>query len=616
MRQIFIAIAGCFICFSLHSQNSQCSGNLGENIFVTGDFGRGTANILPVDPGIAPGFQYSTFVPFHDGRYTITNDMALWPDIWPAWLLIGDNSTDPQGYMMVVNASFTPGIFYEQTIDGLCDNTLYEFSADVINIVRANVGGHIFPNVSFLIDGVEEFTTGPIPQSELWKTFGFTFTTATDQEEVTLTLRNNAPGGTGNDLALDNISFRPCGPSATIAIDMMGRVCENALYPTLSAIVASDTGYVQWQISDDLGNSWSDIAGATARTYQSVQLSAQLYLFRYLYGNSPQHLQNEKCRIVSASNSIEVVPVHFTIIDTLCEGLNFDLGGVLYNSSGIYFEHLTAANGCDSLVTLELTIVSDPGIEAELMILPPSCAGLSDGQISITAINGGVVPYVFSIDGQAPLSSDLAIPVTAGLYEVVVSDRYGCTDIHNFEIVDPLPFVIQVSGENSIILGHSTTLNVSGNYLISSIEWKPVGSLDCSTRPSTEAMPLFNTHYIATAISEEGCPASDSLFILVDTDPRVYIPNVFSPNGDNVNDTWGVYADPLNVKAIAHLVVFDRWGGIMHDAFDIPSLDAQDIWDGRNENGLAGTGVYVYLLELRMANDEIVKKSGSVTVVR
>ena len=58
------------------------------------------------------------------------------------------------------------GLFYEQTVNDLCDNTLYEFSADIINMVSIPTLNHILPNVSFLLDDKVVFNTGGIPQSE------------------------------------------------------------------------------------------------------------------------------------------------------------------------------------------------------------------------------------------------------------------------------------------------------------------------------------------------------------------------------------------------------------------------------------------------------------------
>ncbi|MDQ3016460.1 MAG: hypothetical protein M3R25_07060, partial [Bacteroidota bacterium] len=292
--------------FEASAQVVLCSGNLGDNIFTDGSFGSGAAVIYQSDPGYAPGFQYTTSVPPDDGEYTLTSDMAKWSNSFGTWLRIGDNSSDPNGYMMVVNASFTPGIFYEQDIVDICENTLYQFSADIINIITRSTTGHILPNVTFLIDNAVVYTTGQIPQDELWHTYGFTFTTTPGQTFLRLTLRNNAPGGTGNDLALDNISFQACGPAAAISIEPEGRICENSLFPVLSAHIEGDTGSVQWQMSLDSGFVYTDILNEIGRDYQVDVLNSGVYYFRYLYSNSVVNLQNPKCRIVSDAIRVDV----------------------------------------------------------------------------------------------------------------------------------------------------------------------------------------------------------------------------------------------------------------------------------------------------------------------
>ena len=150
----------------LAAQTALCGGNLGDNNFSAGDFGSGMSNVVQANPGLAPGFQYTTQVPPDDGEYTLTNNINAWSYVYPTWLRVGDNDVNPNGYMMVVNASFAPGIFYEQVIDNLCENTLYEFTADVINLIRTGTTGHILPNVSFLLDDVLSYSSGQIPQDE------------------------------------------------------------------------------------------------------------------------------------------------------------------------------------------------------------------------------------------------------------------------------------------------------------------------------------------------------------------------------------------------------------------------------------------------------------------
>lgn len=210
MKSIITILFLFTICYNPCAQGI-CEGNLGENIFEKGDFGSGPPTIVNINPSIAPGYLYTTSVPA-DGFYTVCSFTGALNGLYPTWIAINDNSNDPNGYMMVVNASFDPGVFYEEEVEGLCENTLYEFSADIINLIKVGTANHIDPNVSFLIDGVEVYNTGTIPKTERWRQYGFSFITTATQSSITLTLRNNAPGGIGNDLALDNISFRPCGP--------------------------------------------------------------------------------------------------------------------------------------------------------------------------------------------------------------------------------------------------------------------------------------------------------------------------------------------------------------------------------------------------------------------
>ena len=74
MRKI-ICILG-FLCPVLFAEAQFCTGNVGEDIFLDGDFGSGASNILSVDPGIAPGFVYNPITPLYDGEYIITNNIS------------------------------------------------------------------------------------------------------------------------------------------------------------------------------------------------------------------------------------------------------------------------------------------------------------------------------------------------------------------------------------------------------------------------------------------------------------------------------------------------------------------------------------------------------------
>ena len=105
------------------------------------------------------------------------------------------------------------------------------------------------------------------------ETIWFLFFNNCGSNSVVLRMTNNAPGGCGNDLLLDDITFRACGPLVTATIsgapDSVD-VCtgDNSVF-TLHANVSA--GYndpvYQWQLSTDSGVSWTNIAGATNTTY-------------------------------------------------------------------------------------------------------------------------------------------------------------------------------------------------------------------------------------------------------------------------------------------------------------------------------------------------------------
>lgn len=96
---------------------------------------------------------------------------------------------------------------------------------------------------------------------------------------------------------------------------------------------------------------------------------------------------------------------------------------------------------------------------------------------------------------------------------------------------------------------------------------------------------------------------------------RVYIPSVFSPNNDRVNDYFFIQ-DGGNVATIKSLKIFDRWGGIVFQAVDIlPNIESAG-WDGSLRNTPLPPDVYVYVADIVFKSGETAVKEGSVTLLR
>jgi len=594
-----------------------CSGNLGNNIFEEGDFGSGSDNILQTDPGIAPGYSYRTSPPPSDGSYIITNSLARWSSRfdWPA--IDSDNSEDPNGYMMVVNASFAAGVFYEQEIDDLCENTLYVFSADVLNIHPAG-RNYIKPNVSFAIDDRVEFETGDVPENGLWNTYGFAFTTGPGVSTVKLSLVNNAPGGTGNDLILDNISFRPCGPEALILPETVANICEDGDPITLNATVNGDQYdevFIQWQRSEDKGNSWLDIEDATSLSLEHNDLNAGFYYYRYLLAGAAANLQNDKCRVNSNIKVINVIPKFYSIVDTLCEGLTFELGDRAIGESGIFMESLKNTIGCDSIVTLDLTIVDDPNIIIDFDIEDPSCTGYNDGSIFINNINAGVGPYAITIDGEGPIENGSLLDLSSGDFRYNIDDRYGCSVDTTVSVIDPIPFEIDLGGDQVITLGDSLRIEIGSNYPVSTYEWNS-DAVDCfSDCEELILYPLQSFELGVLATSEEGCTDTDLILVQVDKLRPVYLPNAISPGSDGNNDYFTVYGEASKIIEIVELEVYDRWANLLFERTNFSPNDPLLGWDGSYKGEQLNAGTYLYVVQIKFIDNEVIQYSGTVTIL-
>lgn len=614
-RLLLITLALIGLCRSVSAQ--LCGGNLGENIFTAGDFGSGVEVIVPDDPGIAPGFVYRTDPPPPDGFYMITNNTGNWSDTYFGWGRFADNSSDPRGYMMVVNAAFEPGLFYEQRIEGLCENTVYQFGADIRNIIEPG-GNLIKPDVSFLLDDVAAFTTGPIDETGRWETYGFTFTTAPGQTELTLSLRNNAPGGAGNDLALDNISFRACGPEARIAGAEELRLCEDGEPALLTADIQGnqyDTPAQQWQQSFDEGATWTDLPGENDPTFLHTDLTSGFYYYRYLLANGPANLANDKCRVVSNVKVVYVVPKRYEIVDTLCRGLSFAVGNQSYSQTGTSLDTLISSLGCDSIVTLRLTVVDDPGLVADFTVTDPSCDYTTDGSIVLNGVAGAVLPLDVVVDNQPLPTGQARNALAEGSYAYAITDRYGCATAGTVELSSPNPFAFDLGPPRQLELGEAVRLTYGTSGPIATYDFRPAGVFDCTTDCEDQAFrPERSTVLVLTATSPAGCVFTDSLRLTVLRDRSVYAPSAFSPNGDGINDRFRLFADVPRVDAVREMSIYDRWGNEVFREGEVPINSGG--WDGTLQGRPLPGGTYVYRAVVTFLDGEAVELSGPITLIR
>jgi hypothetical protein len=137
---------------------------------------------------------------------------------------------------------------FKQTISSLCPNTYYEISCWMRNIcskcgcdsngtgasggagyipTAAGDSSGVYPNLTFEVDGIDYYSTGNIIYTGQWVKKGFTILTGPAQSSFTLKFFNNAPGGGGNDWALDDITVATCLPNMKYSPSITPTVCDS-----------------------------------------------------------------------------------------------------------------------------------------------------------------------------------------------------------------------------------------------------------------------------------------------------------------------------------------------------------------------------------------------------
>ncbi len=276
-------------------------------------------------------------------------------------------------------------------------------------------------------------------------------------------------------------------------------------------------------------------------------------------------------------------------------------------SAGDYTVTVTDGAGCSD--TVQFTI-NEPATIAITETITNTDCGLDNGSISLQT-TGGDGNYTYAWLPNVSTSAS-ATGLSAGNYDVTVTDGNGCTQTGSYTVGAAGSFALNIIPENiSIKQGESIDvhLEIEPGITVDSILWSPEEGLSCSDCTDPVASPKETTTYYVQVIDENGCSAMDSITITI-TSPcaKIYIPTSFSPNGDGMNDLQCVMGDCI---ATLDFTIFNRWGEVVFQTADFTKC-----WDGMFRGKLVQTGVYVYKLKATLDNGEEIEESGNINVIR
>ncbi|HWB90890.1 MAG TPA: gliding motility-associated C-terminal domain-containing protein [Puia sp.] len=645
MRILLVVIS--LLCFTI-CDSQVCSSGLGDPI-VKYTFGSGMDTYGPALPTSITNMTYlkdSCPQGSDLGSYAIVHSPGFncFP---PDWLnFTGDHTGDSNGYFMLINASTPPSTFYTQEIDGLCSGTSYQFSAWIINL--ASHSGEINPNITFNIkntDGtlIKSFDTGPVPilSPARWNQYAFYFATPPGVNSVIISMRNNAPGGYGNDLGLDDITFRTSGPSVDISMD--GRTGDTATLCAGPANTLSFTGTVgncytsnsyQWQESTDGGNTWTSVPGAVMTTYSAFPTSAGAYLFR-LAAAQTGNIGLTACQVVSRADSVVVLN---TVDPSVSIMLNngyacsdstaafsatssntgtlpeyqwmvnsspLATGGPTYSTAGLVSGdqvncRVTSNALCSNpsyAMSNTITMTLLPNVVSSVSIIPSAEAICQHSLVTFTASasNGGSMPsYQWYLNGNQ-VGNDTPFYRSGNLEQgdqimLMMTSTLQCSgpsfsNVIRMTVYD-LPSVY-LPADTLISAGSQITLDPLVIGQIDHYQWQPAMYMNDPGRLQPIVSPLQTTAYQIT-VDNSHCTATAAEKVEVFYD--LVMPNAFTPNGDGHNDLYRVpHSRPLIIEQFS---IYDRWGRRVFS-----TGDGSQGWDGKWAGQDQPAGTYVWVIE-------------------
>lgn len=339
--------------------------------------------------------------------------------------------------------------------------------------------------------------------------------------------------------------------------------------------------------------------------------------------------------------SLIVNEVYDSTIDaTICEGDIYIIGNDALNQAGTYNFNLSTISGCDSMITIDLSVAEIYNTTS----LASVCAGdtffLAETALTtagtyeenLQSIDGcdSMVQLVLTIDnittseiisticeGESYEVADTSISIS-GQHELTTINSEGCDSIISLDLT-------VISWNDGVILPSDTLVTLGDPLTISPLYIDP--SFKQVVWTDQEGQVLSNDNILSiptitnnqnitlTAVDEYSCIDEDEIQIRVDRNIGIYVPNIFSPNGDGVND----YFRPVvngSIATLREFYIYDRWGNQVHTADNQLAIENWLGWDGKINGKDAITGVYVYIGTFIALDNLPEMISGNITLIR
>jgi gliding motility-associated-like protein len=408
---------------------------------------------------------------------------------------------------------------------------------------------------------------------------------------------NNIAGG---DYSIQVTDANGCQQSLNLTVTTSGGPTISSVTPTNPTcndqnsgqivINASGIGTLQYALNGGVGQNSGTFSGLSAGNYSITVTDAN--------------------GCVSTSSSTLISPQNFTlsegnIVSADCGSANGSAEVIVNGGSGNFqfnwtpggLSTSTATNlspgnysvtvtdnvtDCIQILQIIVPAIGGPSISS-VSITDVACFGEQTGGILISTA-GGTPPYTYSLDGGTEQISNSFTNLFAGNYLVTIIDATNCPNSQSFSISEPDELITNAGLDQN---GCSTDLfdligSASGGIIPYNYNW-----LGIQNSQSVQISTLISTSYTLNVTDGNNCESSDNIQITIIPCGSLIIevPNVFTPNGDGNNDTYGIISQNAIIQ---EAVIINRWGAKM-----IELNSPNETWDGKTASGNeAAEGVY------------------------
>ena len=252
---------------------------------------------------------------------------------------------------------------------------------------------------------------------------------------------------------------------------------------------------------------------------------------------------------------------------------------------------------CYATDTIQITLRRPPAVT-----IGPDTTLCRDSSIVLSVPSTRWIEFNWSNGGT---TRDITVS-DPGTYTVVVKDRNDCYNSDTIQVGELPSPILNLAPEYVICIpdGGSTILDANGSGVLR-YEWTHSGDTTRTVTVNTEGI------YSVIATNKEGCVTQQSTSVVDKCEPRFFIPDAFTPDGEGHNErleVFGAYYTRFTMR------IFNRWGEVIYATSNL-----EDRWDGTYKGVKVQPGVYPYVLSyeaLYFPERAPITKRGSVMVIR